>query len=211
MPVTASQVFEFLERQEACTVERHEFALAAFGTLRRSLRHIVLKLRESDAPEALEVSDHLRGVLSEWLTVPVPFDRSMLDAVVCQLGGAEAVQARWGSDIRTLYDTAVYAAEDLTSLENPIREELRAVIRDLLSQGRTFRIYCHRRARSHFESLLVLSGELPIPENAFLHSVREYRETKPFDVLIKVGPLRTRGWGSAPDALLTAPRFGTLV
>lgn len=26
-----------------------------------------------------------------------------------------------------------------------------------------------------------------------------------------MGPLRSRGWGSAPDALLSAPRFGTLV
>lgn len=211
MAVTASQVFDFLERQEASTVDRHEFALAAFGTLRRSLRKIVLKLRESDDREALETSEHLRAALSEWLTVPIAFDCSMLDAVTSQLGGAEAVQARWGFDIRTLYDTALYALEDLTSLENPMREELRVVIRDLLFQGRAFRIYCHRRARPHFESLLVLPGEMAILENAFLHSVREYRETEPFDVLIKVGPLRAHGWGSAPDALLTAPRFGTLV
>jgi hypothetical protein len=26
-----------------------------------------------------------------------------------------------------------------------------------------------------------------------------------------VGPLRSRGWGSAPDAILSAPRFGTLI
>ena len=33
----------------------------------------------------------------------------------------------------------------------------------------------------------------------------------PCDALVKCGPLRARGWGSAPDALLNAPRFGTLV
>jgi hypothetical protein len=41
--------------------------------------------------------------------------------------------------------------------------------------------------------------------------VRDYREAAPFDVLIKVGPLRAHGWGSAPDAILSAPRFQTLV
>jgi len=34
---------------------------------------------------------------------------------------------------------------------------------------------------------------------------------KPFEVLIKMGPLRSKGWGSAPDAIVSAPRFGTLV
>jgi len=211
MPVVASRVFDFLDKQEAGTVERHEIASAVFGILRRSLRQIVLKLRDADEEEALEISDRLRALLSEWLTVPVPFDNSMRDAVAVLLGEAEAVQARWGSDIRALYDTALRAAEGLPSIENPVRETLRAVICELRSQERTFKVYCHRRARLHFESLFVPHGDSPLSGVAFLHSVRDYRETEPFDALIKVGPLRTRGWGSAPDALLTAPRFGTLV
>jgi hypothetical protein len=210
MPVAASQVFEFLERQKVGTVERHEIALAAFGTLRRSLRQIALKLCDSDDQEALSVSNQLRVLLCEWLTVPVPFDRSMLRAVEDLLGRSEAVHARWGSDTGALYDMALRAAENLPSLENPLREKLRAVIRELRSQGRNLKIYCHRRARQHFESLLSKPEDAPISEDAFLHSLRDYCETEPFDALIKVGPLRIRGWGSAPDALLTAPRFGTL-
>jgi hypothetical protein len=45
----------------------------------------------------------------------------------------------------------------------------------------------------------------------FLHSVKDYREAPPFDVLLKVGPLRSKGWGSAPDAIVSAPRFGKMV
>ena len=40
---------------------------------------------------------------------------------------------------------------------------------------------------------------------------KDYREVEPFDVLVKVGPLRSKGWGSAPDATLSAPRFAKMV
>jgi hypothetical protein len=210
MPVAASNVFEFLERQKVGTVDRHEIAMAAFGTLRRSLRQIALKLCDSDDQEALSVSNQLRILLCEWLTVPVPFDRSLLCAVKDLLGSSEAVHARWGSDTGALYNMALRAAEDLPSLENPLREKIRAVIRELRSQGRSLKIYCHRRAQQHFQSLLAPPEDSLLSEGTFLHSLWDYCETEPFDILIKVGPLRIRGWGSAPDALLTAPRFGTL-
>ena len=208
MPVTASQVFSFLERKEACIVERHELAMFAFGTLRRSLRQIVQKLRETDDEESLNVSDRLRSLLSEWLTVPIQFDRSLLDDITGLLGHD---QLRWGKDIRTLFQTASNATKQFMCVENPVREELRAVVKDLLSGGRLFKIYCDRRARSHFESLFAPPNDCSLPNELFLHSVCQYRESEPFDTLIKVGPLRSRGWGSAPDALLSAPRYKKLV
>ncbi|MDR4485052.1 MAG: hypothetical protein R3B95_17910 [Nitrospirales bacterium] len=210
MPVAASEIFEFLEQQEPRTVERHVIACPAFGTLRRNLRKIALHLLEPDDQEALSVSNGLQVLLSKWLTVPIPFDHSMLTDVTNTLGQTETVQNRWGSDIRVFYDNALCAANDLSSIENPTREMLRAAIRKLRTQERMFKIYCHRRGRPYFDSILVPPENLPLSEDAFLHSVRDYRESQPFDVLIKFGPLRTRGWGSAPDALLTAPRFSTL-
>jgi hypothetical protein len=211
MPVAASQILNFIAECETFTVERYEVASPMFGMLRQSLRKIVLKLLDSDEAEALVISARLRGLLSEWLTVPVTFDRSMADAVRELFGGVHTVRSRWGADILALYETALRAAESLTSVENPVRARLREVIWELRSQGRSFKIYCHRRARPYFESLLASLGDLPLSESTFLHTVRDYRETEPFDVVIKIGPLRSRGWGSAPDALLTAPRFNTLV
>ena len=211
MPVAASGILDFLEQRESFTVERHEIASTRFGVLRHSLRQIVLRLRESNDDEALEVSARPRALLSEWLTVPVIFDQSMVDAVRDLFGEVSGVQSRWGSSIWTLYETALRAAESLPSIENPVRERLREVIGGLRAHGRVFKVYCHRRAKPYFESLLVSLGYSEPSEAAFIHSVRDYRETEPFDVLVKVGPLRSRGWGAAPDALLTAPRFDTLV
>ena len=210
MPVNASQIFDFLDRQQACAVERHEIALAAFSALRRNLRFVVMSLREGDDHEPREVSDRLRMLLSEWLTVPVPFDATILESFQTILGSSGNIEARWGRDIRSAYDEARKAAQALLLTDNPVRVDLQTVIRELNEKGRTFRIYCHRRARPHFESLAE-PGNAPLDDGTFLHSVSEYRQAEPFDVLIKVGPLRSRGWGSAPDALLTAPRFATLV
>lgn len=210
MPTTASQFFDHLERRAEGTIERHEVASTHFGSLRRSLRKIVLGLHDSDEPDALELSNHLRVLLSEWLTVPVPFDRTLPDAIVEALGEPGAVQARWGADIRALYEASLRSAEALILTESPMREELRSVIQRLLSEGHAFRIYCHRRAREHFESLFSPGAVLP-SETVFLHTLREYRDTPPFHTLVKAGPLRSRGWGSAPDALLTAPLFDVLV
>lgn len=211
MPVPASQIFDFIDQSEGGTAERHEIASAAFGNLRRSLRQIVSRCFDPDDNRAVEVATGLRALLSEWLTVPVPFDGMMLESMKHWLGEPESVQACWGSDLRGLYDTALCAAEGLQAIENPVRERLRTMIRDLRTQGANIRVYCHRRAREHFESLMGPPDDYPFPDGTFLHSVKDYRETEPFDVLIKVGPLRSRGWGAAPDAILTAPRFGKLV
>lgn len=211
MPVAASRILDFLEECETFTVERHVVASSLFGTLRQSVRQIVVRLRDSDGDLALEISDRLRSLLSEWLTVPVPFNQSMVESLRELFGEPDIVRARWGADISLLYESALGAAESLAYVENPVGEKLREVISELKSQGRRFRIYCHRSAKSHFESELLPAGDPPRSDDTFLHSVRDYRETEPFDVLIKVGPLRSRGWGSAPDALITAPRFSILV
>lgn len=210
MVVTATQIFDFLDRHSTCSIERYEMSSADFSILRRSLRSIVENLRESDDLEARSISDTLRMLLSEWLTVPVPFDGAILAAVQA-LGDPDAFEARWGHDIRVSYDAAQRAAQDLSQNENPVRVKLLALIRELRAAGRTFKIYCHKRAAPHFESLLVQSTDPLLEKAVFFHSVKDYRAAEPFDVMIKVGPLRARGWGSAPDAILTAPRFTTLI
>jgi hypothetical protein len=106
------------------------------------------------------------------------------------------------------YDHACAAARLLQRAENPARIDVRDIVRQLQRDGSNWKIYCHRRARAHFESIFATDQ---LPPDVFLHSVKDYREVVPFDVLVKVGPLRSKGWGSAPDALLSAPRFAKMV
>lgn len=210
MSVSASEIFELLEMQKLFTVERDEIASAEFGRLRRSVHQMWLRLRDADNLEALDVSTRLRASLSEWLTVPIPFESAMYDALADRLGRPDAVHSRWGSDVGRLYEEALHAAVEIQTIKNPLRVMLLLVIRKCRSEGRAFRVYCHPRAQGHFESILDSAEDPPLSEDTFIRSVREYRNVAPFDVLIKVGPLRARGWGSAPDALLSAPRFRML-
>jgi hypothetical protein len=204
--ITASQVFAFLEQQSIRSIERRELHDSSFSVLRRNMRLVIVRLHEDGDDDTQESADRLRRLLSEWLTVPVPFD-DVLESVSA-LGDAEAVERRWGHDICVAYGRACAAARLLHRTENPARTEVRDTICQLQDSGTTWKIYCHRRARRHFES--IFAGE-PLPSDIFLHSVKDYREAAPFDVLVKVGPLRSKGWGSAPDAIISAPRFARLV
>ncbi|KUG23811.1 hypothetical protein ASZ90_006407 [hydrocarbon metagenome] len=203
MTVTSSAIFDYLRAQNKFFIERNEIASYDFSVLRKNLRLIIKNLHECDA-YATEISNTLRTKLSEWLTVPVPFDDEMVKAIAC-LGSQNAVANKWGCDIGVAYEAALIAANELCQNENPMRYEIRSEIENLKAQGKRFKIFCHRLARPYF-----LSIDETIDPDLFIHSSKDYRRVTPFDVLIKVGPLRSRGWGGSPDALLTAPRFSTL-
>jgi len=208
--LTASRLFDFLGGRPSCSIERYVIGSAAFCDLRRSLRSIIVSLAESGEGDADEISGRLRSVLSEWLTAPVRFDNSVLLALA-EMGTPAEVEGRWGRDIRGHYHDACRTANELLGVENPVRTTLANVIQALRESGRSFRIFCHRRSRADFASIFTAPGSAALPDDAFIHTVVEYREAELFGTLVKVGPLRSRGWGSAPDALLTAPRFDTLI
>jgi hypothetical protein len=210
MSVAASNILGFLEERRSFKFERHEIAIREFEILRRSLRQIVMKLGESDDHEAVGISDGIRSLLSEWLTTPIKFDTLIERSIAEVFGNRAAVTSRWGSDIATFFEAAREAAANLGAIQSPLRNKLKETIQELSLQGLRFKIYCHRRARPHFDSLLGEIDDFTVTDDLFLHSVRDYRDCETFDVLIKVGPLRSRGWGSAPDAIWTAPRFDVL-
>lgn len=207
MSYCPSGLFDFLANGTGGNIERRELRLLPFTTLRRSLGAIMLRLRETDDPGTVQVSDSVRVHLSDWLTAPVPFDQRLFEWAYA-LGDPARIEAQWGADIQRLHDAALDAVHELLQIENPARVEIREMVRRLSRDGRSWRIYCHPRARVHFESI---GEEVGVSAESFLHSAIDYGQAAPFDVLLKCGPLRARGWGSAPDALLSAPRFRTLV
>jgi hypothetical protein len=201
VPVTASEFFEFLKDRGVGTIDRHEITSAWFARLRRGVRRLALLLSDS---QDVDTWERLRTLLSEWLTVPLPFE-DMHAALVTTMGSPEAVTARWGREVGHIY--AQTLSGDTPMQRSPMRECVCKLIVDLREQHRGFKIFCHARARPHFETLVLSAGNSPLEAGSFLHSVPQYRDAGLFDTLIKVGPLRAGGWGSAPDAVLTAPRF----
>jgi hypothetical protein len=208
--VAVSELFDFIDRSRTQSIERYEIASPDFGILRRNLRRIIVILRESGDPQGLDMSDGLRTLLSEWLTAPVRFDQTTLETMSDLMGQREALRSRWGADVSALYDDGFRAMETLASTGNPVRTKVVEIVQTLRATGADFRIYCHARARQHFESLFDEESSNRLTDELFVHSVSDYREQSPFDALLKVGPLRAFGWGSAPDALINAPRFTRL-
>ena len=208
MPVPTSALFDFLGELPSCSIDRHELVCRTFSDLRRRVRRIVTHLHEADDAESSELADALRAIISEWLTVPVRFDGAMLHELRT-MGDPRAVELRWGRDVRLPYEEATRCANELRTIDNPMRAFLSRAVAELQASGTSFRVYCHPQAVQHFQGLN--GGPQTLGAEHFVHSVAQYRDVPPFDVLIKVGPLRARGWGSAPDAILTAPRFRRLV
>jgi len=208
MPVRATNIFEFLAGNEALLVERREIASIHFSALRRNLRIISASLREGDL-SAQEVSIEMQRHLMEWQTVPIEFDAG-IGCALGALGPAPDVERRWGPAIRIAYEAALDAAQRLRSEENPARTQIRDAIRQLRADGRNFKIYCHKLAKAYFRSIPT-AADTQLTDSCFLHSPKQYRDAEPFDVLIKMGPLRSFGWASCPDAIIAAPRFSKLI
>ncbi len=209
MVVTASEIFDFIEQRRTWTIEKYEVAYRPFSALRKTVRMIILTLSETDNSE--EVAGKLRKHLAEFLTVPIPFCSSTLGWIDEILGHRDAVEARWGREVRQSYEIARQSSREMQTAESPLRLKLREKLLELIDKRTTYRIYCHRSAKGYFRSVLDVPTNEAVSDDCFLHSVKGYREAAPFGTLIKVGPLRSNGWGSAPDALLTAPRFGRLI
>jgi len=206
MTATATQIFDFIDQNPSLLVERHEIDSFDFSVLRRALRQMTIAFQESDDIQAVDCAERLRMSLFEWLSAPVPLDGSVQTALR-SIGTPDQVRRRWGTDIQSLQAKSLFAAERLASRESPLRVVVAEVINALRHEGKDFRIYCHRNVVPAFLSLPVSK---PIEASDFIHSLGDYRSASPFDVLIKVGPLRGKGWGSVPDAVFTAPRFRTL-
>lgn len=153
----------------------------------------------------------LQRQLAEWLTTPCSFQGDSADELIACLGELERLCASWGNEVRGHIETAVLAASLMAASETALQLETRGIIRALVAQNRDFRILCHRTARRHFQECLPQDERGLLGGRHFLHTAREYRDSSPFDVLLKVGPLRSEGWGSSPSAIMSAPRFHELV
>ena len=208
MTTTTSDLFEYFERYRRCEIIRHQTALVPFSQLRKNIILIIKDLFEIDS-STNEIGSVLRARLSEWLTTPILFDEKILKEIE-SLGTPFSVSRKWGSEIGKAYEAALKSAGALTGIENPIRSNIRDFVADASSSNKRIKIFCHKQARGYFESILSSVTPHLLENDCFLHNPKDYSASEPFDILIKVGPLRPRGWGGVPDAILTVPRYNVL-
>lgn len=200
-----TRAFELARGTPALRLERIVISDAPLSALRVALRRIIGVLCDSEEDELCALATRLQFALGEWLTSPCQFGEETVLFLRSVLGELEDGHRRWGKDIAQSFIDAISAAEALSLRGNRLRQEVGAEVRRLLAGGRTFRIYCRRADKRHFED--AAGPNTGLQSLHFIHTVREYREASIFDVLLKVGPFRTAGIASTPEALLNAPKF----
>jgi hypothetical protein len=205
------EVFELLKSCDVFQHRRHEVGCVAFVRLRKAVRSLIVLLRDSDDEWVEDQLFRLQRQLSRWLTTPCGFRGDSADELITCLGEVERLCAEWGEELGVHIDSALTAADILAGSETELQREVRTVMEVLLSQGRDFRILCHRNDHKQFINCLVPSDRELINPSHFLYSLSEYRDCRPFDALLKVGPLRGDGWSATPFAVMNAPRFRELI
>jgi hypothetical protein len=205
-------VFDFLSVHDVFALERVEVASPAFFKLRSGVRQLIATLRDSEDEWVREQVTWLQRLLARWITSPVSFRGDASDELLGVLGEVDDLSRAWGDAVSRPLALALEGAAEMSDCESALQIETGTNLRRLINAHADFRIYCHRSVRHQFLSLLSLSSEVPaIADDRFLHSFRDYRDSRPFEVLLKVGPLRIEGWGSSPSAILSAPRYGELL
>lgn len=206
--LTASAIYEFFQRAPELDLVRIDVASPAFAVFRRNVRRLIEIVREDQA--SIGNAESIQYSLLQWLSVPMPLSEFDLSPIVA-LGTPSTVAFTWGEDARRCLVEAELALDELRTAENPLRIAVQDALLDAAASCDSIRIYCHRTARAHFESLEHWKDILDLATVDFLGSPRDYRASVPFDSLLKVGPFRTRGFSSMPGAVINAPRFHRLI
>jgi len=208
--ISPTDMFHFLQSPRSYVIDMVEVISPTFSLLRRHVLSIVASFAETDESSVEDISQCLRATMSQLLTVPLPFGDTIIEALQL-LGDPNSVAGRWGRDVNADLVSALGYARALRDAVNPLRDWLRTELEQLIHSGISFRILCHSRDEGSFRTILSDADSSHLLGDIFIHTVAEYRQCVPFEVLVKVGPLRSRGWAKAPDAILTAPRFSRLI
>jgi hypothetical protein len=203
-------VFDLLEACPTFSRERHEVRSASFDQLRLGVRYLILSLREAEDEWVQEQVLQLQRMLADWLTAPCSLTGEAADALLEVLGNIEGIGGLGEEAVQSLH-LALEGASALVGQKSLLQQTTGALITHLASTNVDFKILCHRSVRKHFADCLDPTSSPILDEQTFLHSVRDYRDSPVFDVLIKVGPLKSEGWGAVPPAVLNAPRYRRLV
>lgn len=196
--MSASPIFELWSNHNKFIRVRIGVECQAYDLFRNAGRNLMrlLLAREEDTATALLGAVH--SILGEVATVPVSFDTKVPDRVRAIGGGVARVKAQWGSDCANAHQEFIDSALALCSERSALRDAVEQVLIDQLDSK--LRFFCHRNCIDAFTSL----GATP---DQALTTTDSYRKADPFETLLKVGPVRSVGFGRMPEAILAAPRF----
>lgn len=187
------------------TLFQHQVWSPDFERVRSCLRELVSQIGDD---ESVALSESFENLRKEWWRLrysPAELNGEFSHACEKLLGGPSRMGRLYGAQVGKIQEKLQEAALNLESHESEARHALGKELVRLIGRGTDFRVFCHRKEKSLFETL-VQDGEVRL-QDRFLHSLSDYAGAESFDSLVMFGPSRTRGWGRTPDAFVTAPKF----
>lgn len=209
MPVTTTAHMQFLENNPPVQ-ELYIGESQMFSAIRHHMRMLHSELyRPDDDVHQNEPALLLRYEMQKWLTSPQMPDSDLF--MRCGLDDDARIRQQWGEQatktVAILKDLITSYMEEGSVLNT---EFVRLFVDLAGKYGEDrIRIWCHQRERDLFRDLL--KGLSEIDDRAFISTLAEYRKHPPIDALIHFGPLRTRGFGNVPEALITSPSYHRLI
>ncbi|MFZ0156448.1 hypothetical protein, partial [Pseudomonas sp.] len=181
-----------------------------FSSIRYQMRKLYSALYEPEGDaHQNEVALLLRFEMLKWLTSPLMPDVSLF--LRCGLADDGRTRRQWGEGVAQtvglLKDLITCYAEEGSVLN----EAFVRLFVDLVGEYEEdcIKIWCHHKERDLFRDLL--EGLAELDDRAFFSTLSEYRKGPPTGALIRFGPLRTQGFGKAPESLITSPSYRRIV
>lgn len=202
----ASQLIDFIENNhfEANTVR---FSCCIINMIRINLRYLYNELYEVDSQS--HAAANLRFELLKLQSSPeYPSSDLLIDS---NLDNARLVKKVYGEDIARkcyeLNEMLTYLDGKEHALLNNVIEAAKKSLKSI--QLDQVKIWCHRREKNIFLNKFLENG-IKLNDENFIHSLNDYRNSNLFQILLKIGPLRSSGWGKVPNVILNSPKYITL-
>ena len=176
--------------------------------IRRCIRNIYSRLFESD--EENNTAAYLRLELLKLQTSPnIPSVEILSD---CGLDDEVKTKRVWGQDVANFCIMLGRAIQTLNEYGSPLLEKLVEVVAEEIENNGLdkVKIWCHRKEVKIYIELFS-NYNINLTDDNFISSLAEYRKTELFEVLIRLGPLRSQGWSKTPRVILSSPRYSRLI
>jgi len=209
MPVSTTARLQFLYNTPPIQ-ELYIGESSLFSAIRQHMRSLFSSLYrpERDAQQN-ESALMVRFEMQRWLTSPLMPDVGLFHR--CGLAEDSRTRQQWGGQVAQTVEQLKELIIRYSEEGSVLNTEFVRLFVDLVGEypEDQIRIWCHHKERDLYRHLL--EGLIELNDGIFVSTLAEYRRVPLINALIRFGPLRSSGFGSVPEALITSPSYRRLV
>jgi hypothetical protein len=205
--MSTTELIDFIESNEF-DINIYSIKSNLVSSIRKYIREIYSRLYELDS--YVEATGILRLQLLKLHSSPDMISTSFLSD--CSLSDSHLNERILGREVAVACDNLDKIIKLYNKSGSPLATKLTEVVSkniELYSLGKV-KIWCHKREQGIYQDLFLKCG-INLTDNNFISSLAEYRNVEFFEVLIRVGPLRSHGWSKLPQVIISSPKFVQLL